>query len=249
MASAGGGGLTQRQAVAKRGFDILAAALGLIATAPLLLLGWLVATLDTGQNGLYTQIRIGRYGLPFRIVKLRTMLEDPGYQTSVTTRSDPRITRCGQLLRNTKWNELPQLWNVLVGDMSFVGPRPEVPGFADQLVGDDTIILTIRPGITGPATLRFCDEEIILESVDDPDAYNVDKLYPEKVRLNRAYVESYSFAADIRYILLTLSAVTGSVFRRRHQPDLEPLGVALFEDHVGDRIGLEPEVARIAESA
>lgn len=249
MASDGGSGLTRRQAVAKRGFDVAAAALGLLLAAPVILVGWLVATIDTRQNGFYTQTRIGRHGLPFRIVKLRTMRDDPNYRSSVTTRSDPRITRSGKLLRTTKWNELPQLWNVLIGDMSFVGPRPEVPGFADRLVGDDTIILTIRPGITGPATLRFCDEEIILESVDDPDAYNVDTLYPEKVRLNRAYVEAYSFAADVRYIMLTLSAITGSVLGRRPHLHRESPQVVRLEDHVGDQMVLEPEVAHIAESA
>ena len=249
MASDGGSGLTRGQATAKRSFDILAAALGLIVAAPLILVGWIVATIDTRQNGFYTQTRIGRFGLPFRIVKLRTMREDPSYQTSVTTHTDPRITGSGKLLRTTKWNELPQLWNVLIGDMSFVGPRPEVPGFADQLVGKDTIILTIRPGITGPATLRFCDEEIILESVDDADTYNVDTLYPEKVRLNRAYVESYSFTADVRYIVLTLSAITGSVFRSRPQRALEPPQVVRFEDHVGGQIGSDPEMARAAKSA
>jgi len=172
-----------------------------------ILLGWLIATADTRQNGFFLQDRIGVRGERFRIWKLRTMREDPYHNTSVTTQSDPRITRSGAFLRKTKWNELPQLLNVLFGSMSFVGPRPEVPGFADELEGSDRIVLSVRPGITGPATLRFRNEEIVLESVDDPDAYNVDVLYPDKVELNRAYVENYSIFRDIKYIFMTVFAL------------------------------------------
>ncbi len=242
-------GLSRRQARVKRGFDITASAFGLIVVFPILLIGWLVATIDTRRNGFFTQTRIGRGGLPFTILKLRTMHSDPVNTSTVTTRSDNRITRSGRFLRKTKWNELPQLWNVLIGDMSFVGPRPEVPGFADQLEGDDAIILTIRPGITGPATIRFSNEDIILDSVDDPDSYNVEQLFPEKVRLNREYVESYRFAADIRYIFLTLTAVT-SLIVRPSEDDSDRHRVLRYEDHVSDPIVVsEPDVARIAESA
>jgi lipopolysaccharide/colanic/teichoic acid biosynthesis glycosyltransferase len=245
-----GVGLTRRQAFVKRGFDVLASTLGLLVVSPIILLGWLVATIDTGQNGFFTQVRIGRDGLPFRIVKLRTMHDDPVLRSTVTTRSDPRITRTGRFLRTTKWNELPQLWNVFAGQMSFVGPRPEVPGFADRLEGEDTIVLSVRPGITGPATLRFSNEEITLDSVDDPDAYNIDTLFPEKVRLNREYVTSYGFLADIRYIFLTLGAITNLVFRRGTESDGSAHRVLRFEDHVTDPRGVaDAEVAPIAESA
>jgi lipopolysaccharide/colanic/teichoic acid biosynthesis glycosyltransferase len=173
----------------------------------MILLGWIISTIETRQNGFFLQDRIGRNGQRFRIWKLRTMRENPYHNTSVTTQSDPRITRSGAFLRKTKWNELPQLINVLLGSMSFVGPRPEVPGFADKLEGDDRVILTVPPGITGPATLRFRHEEIVLDSVADPDAYNVDVLFPEKVELNREYVENYSIFKDIKYILMTVFAL------------------------------------------
>ena len=103
-----------------------------------------------------------------------------------------------------KIDELPQLFNVLIGQMSFVGPRPDVPGFADQLKGNDRIILTVRPGITGPATLKYRNEEELLASVTDPEEYNAEVVFPDKVRLNREYVENWSFARDIRYIWATI---------------------------------------------
>jgi lipopolysaccharide/colanic/teichoic acid biosynthesis glycosyltransferase len=187
--------------------DIVLSLVGLALIWWFIALGWCVAAIDTRQNGLFRQDRIGKHGKPFKIWKLRTMREDPYLNTSVTTQSDPRITRSGAILRLTKWNELPQLFNVLTGHMSFVGPRPEVPGFADKLEGRDRIILTTPPGITGPATLRFRNEEIVLDSVADPDAYNIDVLFPEKVELNREYVENYSLAKDLKYIFMTVFAL------------------------------------------
>lgn len=200
-------GLTRRQRIAKRWLDIVLSIVGLIVFSWMILIGWMIATIDTRQNGFFLQDRIGKNGDRFRIWKLRTMREDAFLNTSVTIQSDPRITKSGAFLRKTKWNELPQLWNVLNGTMSFVGPRPEVPGFADELEGDDRVILTVAPGITGPATLRFRHEEIVLESVNDPDAYNVDVLYPEKVELNREYVENYSIRKDLKYIFMTVFAL------------------------------------------
>lgn len=200
-------GLAGRQRAAKRVLDVFLSIVGLVLLWWMILLGWIISTIETRQNGFFLQDRIGRNGQRFRIWKLRTMRENPYHNTSVTTQSDPRITRSGAFLRKTKWNELPQLINVLLGSMSFVGPRPEVPGFADKLEGDDRVILTVPPGITGPATLRFRHEEIVLDSVADPDAYNVDVLFPEKVELNREYVENYSIFKDIKYILMTVFAL------------------------------------------
>jgi lipopolysaccharide/colanic/teichoic acid biosynthesis glycosyltransferase len=122
----------------------------------------------------------------------------------LTTSDDMRITRLGRFFRTTKIDELPQLINVFLGYMSFVGPRPDVPGFADSLQGEDRLILTIRPGITGPATLKFRSEEALLASASDPEQYNREVIFPEKVRLNREYIEQYSFWLDIKYILQTL---------------------------------------------
>lgn len=143
-------------------------------------------------------------GKSFRIIKIRTMHPVKGVTSIFTARNDPRITRIGSMLRRFKLDELPQLINVLLGQMSFVGPRPDVAGFADLLQGEDRIILSVRPGITGPATLFFSNEEELLASCDDPERYNREVIYLAKVRLNRVYLENYSFFKDILYIIATV---------------------------------------------
>ncbi len=197
--------LSPQQRWLKRSFDLTIALIGLILSSWIILLAWLAATLTTGYNGFFTQKRIGRFGRPFYVIKLRTMkvLQESG--TTVTTENDPRITPLGKLFRKTKIDELPQLLNVLVGDMSLVGPRPDVPGFADKLEGEDRIILSVRPGITGPATLKYRNEEEILAAQEDPERYNREVIYPDKIKINREYVEHYSFAKDLSYILHTLT--------------------------------------------
>jgi lipopolysaccharide/colanic/teichoic acid biosynthesis glycosyltransferase len=197
-------GLRRRDALLKRTFDVVAAFIGLLLTWWLIAIAWAVIVITTGGSGLFTQQRVGRHGRLFRIIKLRTMRALPNVTTDVTTANDPRITSFGRFLRRSKIDELPQLWNILRGDMSFVGPRPDVPGFADMLEGDDRVILEIRPGITGPATLVYRDEEKILAAQDDPELYNRTVLYPEKTRINLAYVRSYSFTQDMRYIAATV---------------------------------------------
>lgn len=170
----------------------------------IILISYLLASIDTHANGFFIQKRVGRNGNLFSFVKLRTMRRDPSFKTNVTTDRDPRITKLGRFFRKTKLDELPQLIHVLLGQMSFVGPRPDVPGFADQLQGKDSIILTVRPGITGPATLRYRNEEVLLDKQDDPERYNSEILYPDKVKLNKEYVENYSFWKDITYIWQTI---------------------------------------------
>lgn len=196
--------MTRGDRVVKRSFDVIASLAGLVALGWLIALTWLVASLDTGRSGFFRQTRIGRGGKPFRTIKIRTMRDVPSITTVVTTSRDPRITRVGRALRQTKLDELPQLINVLLGQMSFVGPRPDVPGFADTLDGDDRVILSLRPGITGPATLRFRNEEDILSGQPDPERYNREVIFREKVRLNRQYIERYRFRDDIKYILRTM---------------------------------------------
>ncbi len=132
------------------------------------------------------------------------MIAAPSGATTVTTTNNPRITRTGAFLRRFKLDELPQLVNIIAGDMSFVGPRPDVPGYADKLEGEDRAILTIRPGITGPASLEFRNEEETLAEVEDPEKYNLEVIWPKKVKINRAYIEQYTFAKDIIYILKTI---------------------------------------------
>lgn len=203
-------GLSFRDRFLKRTFDIAASSLGLLITSWIIAVTWIAATIDTRRNGFFIQTRIGRYGRPFPAIKIRTMRDIPGISTVATTIDDPRITDLGKFLRKNKLDELPQLINVLVGHMSFVGPRPDVPTFADQLEGDDRIILTVRPGITGPATLRFRHEESLLALQLDPERFNVDVVFPEKTRINRAYVENYRFIDDLRYILHTIIPSTNA---------------------------------------
>ncbi|MEM7129574.1 MAG: sugar transferase [Chloroflexota bacterium] len=190
--------------VIKRLFDIAIALIGLVGTSWLILFAYILATIDTRQSGFFTQTRIGRHGKPFRTIKIRTMRKVAQVKTTVTTSQDPRITRLGRFWRRTKIDELPQLINVLLGQMSLVGPRPDVPGFADRLVGPDRIILSIRPGITGPATLVFRNEEELLAQQEEPVRYNREVIYPEKVRLNREYIENYRLWDDFRCLMQTV---------------------------------------------
>ncbi|MFC1581252.1 sugar transferase, partial [Thermodesulfobacteriota bacterium] len=187
-----------------RTLDVTGAAVGLLLTGWIILPAFIAASVDTRSNGFFIQKRVGRYGWVFRVVKIRTMRLSNDVDTTVTTARDPRITALGRFFRRTKIDELPQLLNVFMGDMSFVGPRPDVPGFADKLQGADRIILSLRPGITGPATLSYREEEVLLAQVEDPERYNNEVIFPEKVRLNREYIETYSFWSDIGFILKTL---------------------------------------------
>lgn len=196
--------MTLFQKSSKRAFDIIASLFGLILLGWLILLSWLIASIDTRENGFFRQIRIGKNGKPFYVIKIRTMKEIKGFSTTVTTDKDPRISSMGRIFRKIKLDELPQLWNVLIGKMSFVGPRPDVPGFADQLKEEDRIILTIRPGITGPASLQYRNEEQILALQDEPEVYNREVIWPKKVEINKYYINNYSFFLDIKYILNTL---------------------------------------------
>lgn len=196
--------LSLAASIEKRFFDIFLSLLGLVLLGWLMLLAALFAWIDTGLNGFYTQCRIGLAGRPFKIIKIRTMKPCAGIDTTITTVNDARITRLGGFFRKTKIDELPQLINILLGQMSFVGPRPDVPGFADTLVGKDRDILTIRPGITGPASIKYRNEEELLANVDDPEAYNREVIFPDKVKINREYIKNYSLLLDIKYILDTV---------------------------------------------
>ena len=196
--------LSRGQKIAKRTFDISFATIGLVLTGWLIGFAHLAARIDTGESGFFRQERVGKHGDLFRIIKIRTMRNDTRHTTTVTTSSDPRITSLGHFFRQSKIDELPQLINILVGDMSFVGPRPDVPGYADELEGSDRMILSVRPGVTGPATLAFPNEENMLTDHTDPERFNKDVLYPKKIELNRFYLENYSFLGDIRYVARTL---------------------------------------------
>ena len=197
-------GLRWTQVVQKRSFDVLLSFVGLATVWWVILLAWAAATIDTRRNGFFIQERVGQNGRPFRVVKIRTMRVVPGLDSTVTRSGDARITRLGAFFRRFKIDELPQLWNVLVGDMSFVGPRPDVPGFADRLEGEDRVVLAIRPGITGPATLKYRNEEELLAEADDPERYNREVIWPDKVRINREYIRNWRLRDDLTYIWRTV---------------------------------------------
>lgn len=152
---------------------------------------------------LFRQQRVGREGRLFTMVKFRTMLVNHG-GNSVSVAGESRITPLGSMLRRWKLDELPELWNVLLGDMSFVGPRPDVPGYADTLTGEDREILQLRPGITGPASMKYRNEEEILSAVEDPQKYNDEVIFPDKVRINRLYLHDHSFFLDLKMIVATV---------------------------------------------
>ena len=196
--------LTRRERIAKRLFDIVLSIIGIVITLPLMCVAWVVASVETRSNGLFVQKRIGQYGKPFNVWKIKTMKPVSGMESTVTTSQDCRITKSGAFFRKTKIDELPQLFNVLFGQMSFVGPRPDVPGFADLLEGDDRIILSLRPGITGPASLKYKDEEILLSKVQDPERYNKEVIWPDKVKINKAYIRNWSLSKDVGYLIKTV---------------------------------------------
>jgi len=196
--------VTKQQEIFKQTFDFLTAITLLLLFCWLILLLALFATFNTKKPGLFTQIRIGQYGKLFSIYKIRTMKIAPDNKTTVTTINDPRITKFGHFLRKYKLDELPQIFNVLKGDMSFVGPRPDVPGFADELKGEDRIILNIKPGITGPASLYFKNEEQILANQISPEKYNREIIWPKKVEINKAYIKKFSFLNDLKYLYRTI---------------------------------------------
>ena len=187
----------------KRLFDILLSAIGVVLTSLIVLFSWLIASFETKSNGMFVQERVGKDGKIFHIYKIKTMKKVSGLDSTITASNDVRITKSGAFFRKTKIDELPQLFNVLIGDMSFVGPRPDVAGYADKLTGDDRIILTIRPGITGPASLAYKNEEEILAKQENQKLYNDSVIWPDKVRINRDYIKNWSLKKDIEYIVKT----------------------------------------------
>lgn len=155
---------------------------------------------------IFKQQRVGQFGKPFTVHKFRTMTarKKTDIITGVAAAETSRITPVGEFLRKYKLDELPELWDVFIGKMSFVGPRPDVPGYADKLTGEDRDILQLRPGITGPASLKYRNEEELLALKDDPIRYNNEVIYPDKVRLNLYYLRNYSFYMDIKLIMATI---------------------------------------------
>lgn len=190
--------------IAKYLFDRIMALVGLIVLSPVLLVVWMLIRVKMPDGpAVFTQKRVGKDGKLFTMYKFRSMSAHHSGST-VSVAGESRITPLGAKLRRYKLDELPELWNVLIGDMSFVGPRPDVPGYADKLEGDDRRVLQLRPGITGPASLKYRDEEILLASQANPQEYNDNVIYPDKVRINLYYLDHYSFLADIKMIFATV---------------------------------------------
>lgn len=193
-------------------FDRLVSFLGLIFLSPIFLIVAILIKCKMPGPVLFTQRRVGQYGRLFTVYKFRTMTvkRESSLATRTSTASpialeeQSRITPLGAKLRRYKLDELPELWNVLIGDMSFVGPRPDVPGYADQLIGSDRQLLQLKPGITGPASLKYRNEEDILARVAHPTQYNDSVIFPDKVRLNLYYLQHYSFIKDMQMIACTV---------------------------------------------
>ena len=185
-------------------FDRFVSLLGLLVLFPLLVVVAAVIKCKM-PNGpvIFKQQRVGKNGCLFTMYKFRSMLVGHG-GSSISVAGESRITPLGAKLRKYKLDELPELWNVLIGDMSFVGPRPDVPGYADMLKGSDREILRLRPGITGPASLKYRNEEELLAKQENPQKYNDEVIFPDKVRINRYYLYHYSFVKDIQIIICTV---------------------------------------------
>lgn len=185
-------------------FDRVMALVGLLVLWPVLLVvAVLIRIKMPGGPVIFKQKRVGRHGKLFTMYKFRSMTVGHG-GSSVSVAGESRITPLGAKLRHYKLDELPELWNVLIGDMSFVGPRPDVPGYADMLQGSAREVLKLRPGITGPASLKYRDEEDILAEQPDPQRYNDEVIFPDKVRINLYYLHHYSFIKDIEMIFCTV---------------------------------------------
>ena len=188
----------------KRLFDIIFSFLGLILLLPLFIIVSILIKVDSSGPIFFLQERVGLYGKYFKIIKFRSMKVNHNDSLTVTLKNDKRITRIGRKLRKYKIDEIPELINVLIGDMSFVGPRPDVPGFANLLKGNDRNILKLRPGITSLASIKYSNEEQLLLEQEDPIAYNNDVIFPDKVKMNLNYYENNNIWIDIKIIFATV---------------------------------------------
>jgi len=181
--------------MAKKIFDTFFAITGLLLLWGVILVFFIAATLSTGQNGMFVQVRIGQNGKKFKIYKLRSIKNVSGNKL---------VTPLGCFMRKYKIDELPQLFNILIGEMSFVGPRPDLPGYYDTLQGADRELLKLKPGLTGPASLKYANEEELLAQVNDPLAYNDQVLFPDKVKINLSYQKHQTLWLDVKLIVYTL---------------------------------------------
>lgn len=185
-------------------FDRFISFCGLIFFCPVLfIVAILIRMKMPGGPIIFKQKRVGKDGCLFTMYKFRSMTIGHG-GSSVSVAGDARITPLGAVLRKYKLDELPELWNVLKGDMSLVGPRPDVPGYVDCLMGEERDVLKLKPGITGPASLKYRNEEMLLTMVENPQEYNDEVIFPDKIRINLYYYHNYSFVKDLQMIICTI---------------------------------------------
>lgn len=194
--------------VAKRVFDILVSGILIVLTSPILLILSILIKLDSRGPVIFRQVRITTYGKKFRICKFRTMVNNAEkLGTQVTTKGDARVTRMGKLLRGCRLDELPQLFNILTGDMTFVGTRPEVEKYVNQYTNEMKATLLLPAGVTSRASIEYKDEEKLLEDAENADKVYVEKVLPEKMKYNLQAIENFSFWEDIKTMFATVAAV------------------------------------------
>ena len=198
----------------RRGLDLALATIGLVAALPLVALAAAAIVVEDGGPVFFSQLRVGRRGVPFRIFKLRSMTVTT-QGPEITAADDSRVTRTGRILRRFKLDELPQFWNVLRGDMSLIGPRPEVARFVDHTDWRWQQVLTVRPGITDAATLLFLDEESLLAGITDRETHYREHILPAKLSVNLEYLRDRSFRSDLKLLAYTATGI----MRRPRQPD------------------------------
>ncbi|MBO4891849.1 MAG: sugar transferase [Prevotella sp.] len=188
--------------------DILFSAIGLVLLSPLFILFYILVWMESKGGGFFVQERIGKDGKPFGLYKFRSMKTEAEAEGQITVGAhDTRITRIGYFLRKYKLDELPQLWNVLKGDMSIVGPRPEVKRYVDLYTDEQRKVLTVRPGITDHASIRYINENEILCRADDPERVYIEQIMPDKIKLNMVYIEHHTLREYLRVILLTIKSL------------------------------------------
>lgn len=188
----------------KRIFDLVSSGIGIILLSPLLLVIALCIKLDSKGPIIFKQVRVTQFGREFKIFKFRTMKVNSESQGQLTVGKDSRITKVGNILRKTKLDELTQLFNVFWGDMSLVGPRPEVPKYVALYTEEQREILKVKAGITDYASIYFSDENELLEGKKNPEQYYIDEIMPKKIEMNKKYIQEISMITDIKIIFLTI---------------------------------------------
>lgn len=200
--------MTTSSKISKRIFDILFSSIGLILISPILLVISIIIKITSEGPILFKQVRVAKDNKDFKILKFRTMIVDADKKgLKITVKDDPRITKIGKFLRKTKLDELPQLFNVLLGDMSFVGPRPEVRKYVDLYTEEQKQVLSVRPGITDLASIKYRNENELLDQSTNPEDTYINEIMPSKLKINLDYVKNINLVNDIKLILLTIKTV------------------------------------------